>query len=241
MSNYAQLLKHMLNFLDIKFIVLANTLGYDISYISKWCNGTKIPSLKSVSTIHKQMSTLFANEVVTNKKASLFFVEFNLDYSEEKDNIQEIKFLEETILTLLNKTYYLENPVLEIGEKNEIDGEFVTLVTNPRHGEVINNFFKQETKPKKLSNAALETLAIIAYRQPVTKAEIEAIRGVSVDRVVQNMEEKKFIRICGKKDAIGRPNLYAITDKFLGYLGVKSIEELPNYLEIRGESENGRN
>lgn len=121
MSNYAQLLKHMLNFLDIKFIVLANTLGYDISYISKWCNGTKIPSLKSVSTIHKQMSTLFANEVVTNKKASLFFVEFNLDYSEEKDNIQEIKFLEETILTLLNKTYYLENPVLEIGEKNEID------------------------------------------------------------------------------------------------------------------------
>lgn len=123
----------------------------------------------------------------------------------------------------------------------EIDGEFVNLVTNPRYGEIINNFFKQETKPKKLSSAALETLAIIAYRQPVTKSEIEAIRGVSVDRIIQNMEDKKFVRICGKKEGIGRPNLYSITDKFLGYLGVKSIEELPNYLEIRGESENGGN
>ena len=151
------------------------------------------------------------------------------------------KFFSMPIDEILKVLEELKEDRRETGINIEIDGEFVTLVTNPRHGEVINNFFKQETKPKKLSNAALETLAIIAYRQPVTKAEIEAIRGVSVDRVVQNMEEKKFIRICGKKDAIGRPNLYAITDKFLGYLGVKSIEELPNYLEIRGESENGRN
>lgn len=129
----------------------------------------------------------------------------------------------------------------ESGINIEIDGEFVNLVTNPRYGEVINNFFKQETKPKKLSSAALETLAIIAYRQPVTKSEIEAIRGVSVDRIIQNMEDKKFVRVCGKKETTGRPNLYAITDKFLGYLGVKSIEELPNYLEIRGENEDGGN
>ncbi len=121
MSNYSHLLKHILNFLDIKFIVLANTLGYDISYISKWCNGTKIPSLKSISTIHKQMSNLFATEIIEKKKGVLFFNEFNLEFSEEKDNIQETKFLRDTILSLLNKTYYLENPILEIEEKNEIN------------------------------------------------------------------------------------------------------------------------
>lgn len=129
----------------------------------------------------------------------------------------------------------------DTGINIEIDGEFVNLVTNPIYGEVINDFFEQEAKPKKLSSAALETLSIIAYRQPVTKAEIEAIRGVNVDRIVQNMEEKKFIRVCGKKESIGRPNLYEITDKFLGYIGIRSIEELPNYQEVKGSSEDGGN
>ena len=129
----------------------------------------------------------------------------------------------------------------DTGINIEIDGEFVTLVTNPIYGEVINDFFEQESKPKKLSGAALETLSIVAYRQPVTKSEIEAIRGVNVDRIVQNMEEKKFIRVCGKKETTGRPNLYEITDKFLGHIGIKSIEELPNYQEIKGSCDNGGN
>lgn len=128
----------------------------------------------------------------------------------------------------------------ETGINIEITGELVSLVTNPIYGEVINSFFEQESKPKKLSGAALETLSIIAYRQPITKGEIEAIRGVSVDRIIQNMEEKKFVRICGKKETIGRPNLYEVTDKFLGYIGIKNIEELPNYFEVRGGNEDGR-
>lgn len=69
----------------------------------------------------------------------------------------------------------------------------------PSVERIINDFFQQESKPKKLSGAALETLSIIAYRQPITKGEIEAIRGVSVDRIIQNLEEKKFVRVCGKK------------------------------------------
>lgn len=129
----------------------------------------------------------------------------------------------------------------ETGINIEISDEVVSLVTNPIYGEVINNFFEQETKPKKLSNAALETLSIIAYRQPITKGEIEAIRGVSIDRIIQNLEEKKFIRVCGKKESIGRPNLYEVTDKFLSYIGIKHIEELPNYFEVKESSENGRN
>lgn len=129
----------------------------------------------------------------------------------------------------------------DTGINIEITGEVVSLATNPIYGEVINNFFEQESKPKKLSGAALETLSIIAYRQPITKGEIEAIRGVSVDRIIQNMEEKRFVRVCGKRETIGRPNLYEVTDKFLGYIGIKNIEELPNYLEVKGSSENGGN
>lgn len=129
----------------------------------------------------------------------------------------------------------------DTGINIEISGEVVSLATNPIYGEIINSFFEQETKPKKLSGAALETLSIIAYRQPITKGEIEAIRGVSVDRILQNMEEKKFIRVCGKKETVGRPNFYEITDKFLGYIGIKNIEELPNYYEVKGSSDDGGN
>lgn len=142
----------------------------------------------------------------------------------------------ENIIQILEE---LKEERMDTGINIEITGEVVNLVTNPRYGEVINNFFEQETKPKKLSGAALETLSIIAYRQPITKSEIEAIRGVTVDRIIQSLEEKKFIRVCGKKESIGRPNLYEITPKFLGYIGIKSIEELPNYEEVKGSNEIG--
>ena len=91
------------------------------------------------------------------------------------------KFFGIPIEEILNILEELKEERRETGINIEIDGEFVNLVTNPIYGEVINDFFQQETKPKKLSGAALETLSIIAYRQPVTKSEIEAIRGVSVD------------------------------------------------------------
>nr|WP_307774982.1 SMC-Scp complex subunit ScpB [uncultured Cetobacterium sp.] len=127
----------------------------------------------------------------------------------------------------------LKKERIQTGINIEIHEELVYFITNPRCGEIVNMFFKQDTKPKKLSNAALETLSIIAYRQPVTKSEIEAVRGVSTDRVIQTLEERKFVRICGKKNTIGKPNLYEITDKFLGYLGITSVEELPKYEEMK--------
>ncbi|MGL4308595.1 SMC-Scp complex subunit ScpB [Cetobacterium sp. SF1] len=158
---------------------------------------------------------------------------------------EEIKLKELSKFFNIPKTKLLEIlQELKIERKGtgihiEIEDETVFLVTNPLCGEVINNYFNQESKPKKLSTAALETLSIIAYNQPVTKGEIEAIRGVSVERIIQNIEEKKFIRICGKKETIGRPNLYEVTDKFLGYIGIDSVEELPDYEKIK-ENRNGR-
>lgn len=114
----------------------------------------------------------------------------------------------------------------------EINGDVTYLISNPQYGETVNAYFEHEYKPRKLTVAALETLSIIAYRQPITKREIEAIRGRAVDGVVFSLEERKFIRVCGRKDGPGRPKLYEITDKFLGYIGVNSIEELPNYNDV---------
>lgn len=151
------------------------------------------------------------------------------------------KFFSLSLSEIMKNLEELKEERKDTGINIEIDGEIVNLVTNPIYGEIINSFFQQETKPKKLSGAALETLSIIAYRQPITKGEIEAIRGVSVDRIIQNLEEKKFVKVCGKRESIGRPNLYEVTDKFLGYIGIKNIEELPNYFEVKERNEDGGN
>ncbi|BDU50925.1 SMC-Scp complex subunit ScpB [Haliovirga abyssi] len=109
----------------------------------------------------------------------------------------------------------------------------VQLTTNFKYGETINNFFNPAQAPKKLTNAAMETLAIIAYNCPITKTEIENIRGVNVEKVLRTLEEKNLVRICGKKEAIGNPNLYEITEDFFGYVGIDKIEELPKYGEVK--------
>ena len=87
-------------------------------------------------------------------------------------------------------------------------------------------------RPARLSRPALETLAIIAYRQPITKAEIEAIRGVLVDAVLKTLIERGLIRILGRKGEVGRPLLYGTTRTFLEYFGFQDITELPSTQEI---------
>ena len=82
-------------------------------------------------------------------------------------------------------------------------------------------------KPDAVSTAALETLAIVAYRQPITKAEIEAIRGVDVTASLDTLLERRFVRIAGRKESPGRPFLYGTTPEFLRHFGLKSLEALP--------------
>ena len=86
----------------------------------------------------------------------------------------------------------------------------------------------QSPKPDSVSSATMETLAIIAYRQPITKAEIEAVRGVDVSASLETLVERKFVRIAGRKDSPGRPFLYGTTPEFLRHFGLKSIESLPH-------------
>lgn len=87
-------------------------------------------------------------------------------------------------------------------------------------------------RPARLSRPALETLAIIAYRQPITKAEIEAIRGVAVDGVIKTLVERGLIRILGRKREVGRPILYGTSRIFLEHFGFRDLSELPSLPEV---------
>lgn len=89
-------------------------------------------------------------------------------------------------------------------------------------------------KVKKLSRAALEVLAIIAYKQPVTKGEIDAIRGIKCDRVIEGLSKKGLVKALGRSDAVGRPVLYGTTEEFLKNFGFSSLKELPDIEDIEG-------
>jgi len=94
-------------------------------------------------------------------------------------------------------------------------------------------------KVKRLSQAALEVLAIIAYRQPVTRGEIDEIRGIKSERVIDGLMNRNLVRICGKSDGIGRPNLYGTTDEFLKKFGFESLKSLPDIEGFDGEPDDG--
>lgn len=105
------------------------------------------------------------------------------------------------------------------------------FITNPENADVVKRLCTP-VKIKRLSQAALEVLAIIAYRQPVTKGEIDAIRGVKCDRVIEGLEKKGLIYEKGRSDAVGRPILYATTDLFLKNFGFEDLSELPEIEDL---------
>ena len=107
----------------------------------------------------------------------------------------------------------------------EIAGGF-QLASAIDFAEVLKRFYQSREK-KKMTPASLETLSVIAYRQPVTRADIEGVRGVNVDAAVKGLLEKGLIRITGRKEVPGRPILYGTTREFLEHFGLKSLEELP--------------
>jgi segregation and condensation protein B len=122
-------------------------------------------------------------------------------------------------------------------ELREIAGGY-QLATLPVYGPFIRRMLqiKQNTK---LSKAVLETLAIIAYKQPVTRAEVEAIRGVSVSYAFEILQEKRLIKVSGVAEVPGRPRLYRTTDEFLVHFGLKSLKDLPSIEELRDMARNG--
>jgi segregation and condensation protein B len=106
------------------------------------------------------------------------------------------------------------------------------LVTTPAFAPWLRQLFP-ESKPARLSAPALETLAILAYRQPCTRSDLEAVRGVAVDGVMQTLLDRQLIRIAGRADIPGRPLLYETTSHFMEHFGLRNLDELPNAAELR--------
>src|SRR5438093_2668895 len=106
------------------------------------------------------------------------------------------------------------------------------LATDPKYAPWVRQLFPAP-KPARLSGPALETVAIIAYRQPITRADVEAVRGVNIDGVLQTLMERGLVQIAGPAEIPGRPLLYETTQFFLDHFGLRSLDELPNVEELR--------
>lgn len=139
----------------------------------------------------------------------------------EKLNVTE-KEVQKAVDELL-KTYSGENGIHIIEYKNKVQ-----LASNPQYAELISAVLNP-IREKTLTRAALETLAIIAYKQPITKLEIEEIRTVNSDYAVQILSEQNMIEVVGRKDAVGKPLLFGTTENFLKRFNLRDLADLPDY------------
>ncbi|MCL2771479.1 MAG: SMC-Scp complex subunit ScpB, partial [Firmicutes bacterium] len=122
----------------------------------------------------------------------------------------------------LKKKYSGDSGLHIVSFKNKVQ-----FGTNPAYAEQVAEALSQ-VKEKALSKAVLETLAIVAYRQPITRLEIEDIRGVNSDYAIEMLEKNKLVEVVGRKESVGKPLLFATTESFLKRFGLKSLEQLPN-------------
>jgi segregation and condensation protein B len=131
-------------------------------------------------------------------------------------------------LEQLKIEYVQERRAFQIIEK----AEGSQFATDPEYAPWVSQLFPAP-KPARLSAPALETLAIIAYRQPITRADVEAVRGVNIDGVLQTLMERGLVKIAGRAEIPGRPLLYETTQFFLDHFGLRNLDELPNVEELR--------
>ena len=115
-------------------------------------------------------------------------------------------------------------------ELREVGGGW-RIYVRAEHDTLVTDFVTTQT-PSRLSQAALETLAVVAYKQPITRIEVDDIRGVNSSGAISKLQAFDLIRENGKKEVLGRPNLYVTTDYFLDYMGINSLEELPDVSDL---------
>ncbi|RVU00549.1 SMC-Scp complex subunit ScpB [Mucilaginibacter limnophilus] len=176
-------------------------------------------------------------------KAELF-IEALIFSSEQSIRLEEIAYCLQSVFErdfLLNE---VAKNLANIQEKYSSDNFAIELVrvnngyqflTKKDFHPVISLLQAQRSK-KKLSQAAMETLAIIAYKQPVTKTDVEQIRGVNCDYSIQKLLEKDLIVISGKSEAVGKPILYSTSPMFMDYFGINSITELPHIKDFAADT-----
>ncbi|SHG98071.1 condensin subunit ScpB [Thermosyntropha lipolytica DSM 11003] len=152
----------------------------------------------------------------------------------EKVHIKELAGImhipEDEVKAILDELVQEYNEDRKRGIQIVVDDNEAFMCTKEEYSDILARM--NRTVKKRLSGAAMETLAIIAYKQPITRAEIERIRGVKADKIIANLLEKGLIAEAGYKDVPGRPVLYVTTDNFLKIFGLSSLDELP---DIEGE------
>jgi segregation and condensation protein B len=167
------------------------------------------------------MNKKFIRDII---ETLIFITDKPLSVSKIVELIDIPEVNEELVKELIKElqTEYLSRSAIEIREV----AEGYQMATKPEFSEYVRRLYRDRTLLR-LSPAAIETLAIIAYKQPITKAEIEEIRGVDSTTVLETLLERRLIKIVGKKEVVGRPLLYGTTQEFLKYFGISSLNDLP--------------
>src|SRR6202049_1164083 len=149
--------------------------------------------------------------------------------SNDFENVREAEVA--AALEQLKLEYVQQQRAFQLIEK----AEGWQLATDPAYASWVRELHP-EPKPARLTAPALETLAIIAYRQPITRPDVEAVRGVTIDGVLQHLMERGLVKISGRAEIPGRPLLYETTQFFLDHFGLRDLDELPNAEELRTRS-----
>jgi len=166
--------------------------------------------------------------IALHLESLIFTANPSISYDDLKSSLEEslnILISDEDLsqrLDELKNKYASDSFSMEI---MEVSGGF-RFMTKGAYHHTIGTYLRQNTH-KKLTKSALETLAIIAYKQPITKTEIESIRGVNSDYTIQKLLEKDLVEISGRSNGPGKPLLYATSQKFMDYFGLKSIRDMP--------------
>lgn len=180
-----------------------------------------------------------SDEALSNKM--LFQILISQDWvSNEKET--EANQTEESFISIDSEDAekLFEELISEINQDLAVSGRPYHIIqvaggwqfaTRQEYGELILRLYKSKSK-RRLSNASLETLAIIAYKQPISKPEIERIRGVNSNEIVNSLLDKGLIKIVGRSDALGKPLVYGTTDEFLRTFGLFSLDDLPKLREL---------
>lgn len=172
---------------------------------------------------------LFASREPVDSKKIAKIIRKVSKREEADEELCSVKYTEiDEVIEKLNKGYDRKKSPYLIQERST----GWRIYTRIDYASYIRELFPDQ-KPTRLSAPALETLAIVAYRQPITKAAIEAVRGVNVDGVLQSLIERGLVSISGRSDLPGKPFLYETSRNFLEHFGIKDVEDLPNSAELR--------
>ena len=176
-------------------------------------------------------------EPITLKDVVKIFARYHLDLSQALEDAKDEKEeeAEPTEVPSLLTQAQIRDMLIELTDEAEVQDKAYRVVEGPNGYQIVTapqfaefvRLLRGEPRPMKLSPAALETMSIIAYRQPVTRAEMEAIRGVSVDSALNKLIELELALVTGRAELPGRPIQYGTTEKFLEFTGIKELDELP--------------